>query len=172
MTIDSEENELRGGKPFWNRRRVLLVLVLILAVSIPVYAQIISNVTKHNVTVRDVTITSLPINDSVNATGFTETGAVTVSSPQTFTGHLTLSIQNVTSGAASINPASFVVTINGGSPINGISGGLTAIYVGPNASISNGTVFSYTVKFLSKVDIPVNGLQSGTIYQLSQVVSQ
>jgi len=172
MTTDSEEYELKGGKPFWKKKRFLLVLALILAATIPAFAQIISNVVEHNVTVNDVTITAQPATDSVNATGFTETGSVTVSSPQTFNGRLILSIQNVTSGATSVNPASFVVTINGGSSITGFAGGKTAAYVGTFTSISNGTILNYTVKFLSKVDDPVNGLQSGTMYKISQVVSQ
>src|SRR5713101_6915334 len=172
MTTDSEEYELKGGKPFWKKKRFLLVLALILAATIPVFAQIISNVVEHNVTVNDVTITAMPATDSVNATGFTETGSVTVSSPQTFTGRLILSIQNVTSGATSVNPASFVVTINGGSSTTGFAGGKTAAYVGTFTSISNGTILNYTVKFLSKVDDPVNGLQSSTTYKISQVVSQ
>ncbi len=173
MTTNPEENDPKSGKPFWKKRRFLLVLALILAVAtIPVFAQIISNVVEHNVTVNDVTITAQPATDSVNATGFTETGSVTVSSPQTFNGRLILSIQNVTSGATTINPASFVVTINGGSSITGFAGGKTAAYVGTFTSISNGTILNYTVKFLSKVDDPVNGLQSGTMYKISQVVSQ
>ncbi|SRR5712692_1531040 len=174
MTTDSEEYELKGGKPFWKKKRFLLVLALILAATIPAFAQIISNVVEHNVTVQDVTITSLPATDSVNATGFTETGTVTVSSPQTFTGRLTLTIQNVTTGTTSINAASFIVTINGGPSINGIAPptGKTAVYIGATTSISNGTVLNYTVKFLSKADDSINGIQSGTRYQISQVVSQ
>ncbi len=175
MTTNPEENDPKSGKPFWKKRRFFLVLALILAAAtIPVFAQIISNVVEHNVTVQDVTITSLPATDSVNATGFTETGTVTVSSPQTFTGRLTLTIQNVTTGTTSINAASFIVTINGGPSINGIAPptGKTAVYIGATTSISNGTVLNYTVKFLSKADDSINGIQSGTRYRISQVVSQ
>src|SRR6266571_490223 len=78
------------------RRRLLLAAVLALIVAIPSYAMIISNQTQHVVTIQDVTITSSPAIDSIQPSGSTETGTVTVSTPQTFNGVLTLSITNTT----------------------------------------------------------------------------
>lgn len=153
------------------RRRLLIALVITLVAAIPTYATIISNVTRHNVTVVDVTITSSPAVDTINATGFTEVGTVTVSTPQTFTGRLTLTITNMTQGAATLNPASLIVTISTSPPIS-IPGGKSIVYVGGISSISNGTIIGYTVKFLSMAEDSVNGIQSGTTYQIQQGVSQ
>jgi hypothetical protein len=153
------------------RRRLLLVVALALVVAIPSYAMIISNQTQHVVTVQDVTITSSPAVDSTQPSGSAETGTVTVSTPQTFTGKLTLSITNTTTGAASINPASFTVTIDSAT-INGVSLGTTTIpYVSATTTITPGYMFHYTITFLSKGQDANNGIWSGSKYQISQVVS-
>jgi len=151
------------------KRRFLIALIVTLAVVIPVYASIISNVTHHNVTVVDITISSSPSVDTVNATGFTEVGAVTVNTPQTFNGRLTVTITNQT--GPSLNAASFVVTIGTNPPVV-IPGGKSIIYIGPVTSISNGTTIGYTVKFVSKAEDSFNGIQSGTTYEIQQAVGQ
>jgi len=161
---------LAAANATW-KRRFLVALIVTLSVVIPTYASIISNVTRHNVTVVDVAISSTPAVDTVNATGFTEVGAVTVSTPQTFSGRLTLTITNVTQGATGLNPASLVVTISTSPPVT-IPGGKTIIYIGGVTSISNGTVIGYTVKFVSMAEDSVNGIQSGTTYQIQQAVGQ
>jgi len=161
---------LAAANATW-KRRFLVALIVTLSVVIPTYASIISNVTRHNVTVVDVTISSTPAVDTVNATGFTEVSTVTVSTPQTFSGRLTLTITNVTQGATGLNPASLVVTISTSPPVT-IPGGKSVIYIGEVTSISNGTVIGYTVKFVSMAEDSVNGIQSGTTYQIQQAVSQ
>jgi hypothetical protein len=155
------------------RRRLLLAAVLALIVAIPSYAMIISNQTQHVVTIQDVTITSSPAVDSIQPSGSTEAGTVTVTTPQTFTGVLTLSITNTTLNAASMNPASFAVVIDS-LPITGLSApGVTTIpYVSGSTTIIPGYVFHYTVTFLSKAEDPINGIASGTTYQISQIVSE
>ncbi len=153
------------------RRRILLAVVVSMVVAVPTYAAIISNQTQHNVTIQDVTITTSPSISSIQPSGSTETGTVTVSTPQTFSGRLTLSITNSTLGATTINPASFTVTINS-FPVIGIPGGKSIGYIGGTMTILDGTQINYTVSFLSKVEDPVNGIQSGTVYTISQVVSQ
>src|SRR5215510_12877354 len=135
------------------RRRLLLAVILALVVAVPSYAAIISNTAQHNITIQDVTITTSPGpgSNSIYPSGSTQTETVTVSTPQTFTGKLTLSITNTTASATGINPASFTVTINS-TPVTGFAAGPTVLYVGPSMSISDGTVISYTVNFLSKAD--------------------
>lgn len=157
------------------KRRLLLALALSLIVAIPTYAAIISNQTQHNVTIQDVTITSTPAGSSIQPSGSTETGTVTVSTPQTFTGKLTLSITNTTAttGPIIMNPVSFIVTINGGTVTGlAIPGIATIPYVSQPTSISGGYVFTYTIRFLSKTEDAINGIQSGTTYQISQLVSE
>ncbi len=163
--------DLLGAANATWRRRFLVALIVTVAVVIPSYASIISNVTRHNVTVVDVAISSSPSVDTVNATGFTEVGAVTVSAPQTFSGRLTLTITNVTLGATSLNPASFIVTISTNPPV-AIPGGKSVVYIGGVASISNGNVIGYTVKFVSTAEDSVNGIRSGTTYEIQQEVGQ
>ncbi len=157
------------------RRRLLLAVVLASVVAIPTYAMIISNSSLHTVTIQDVTITTSPASGSSSfyPSGSTQTETVTVSTPQTFTGKLTISITNTTGTLSTINPASFSVTINSAT-VTGVPGGSTIAYFGPSMTISNGTTISYTVSFLSKAEAggTVNGIQSGTTYAISQLVSQ
>ncbi len=155
------------------KRRLLLAVVLSMIVAIPSYGSIISNQIQHVVTIQDVTITSSPSVDSIQPSGSTEAGTVTVSTPQQFTGRLTLSITNTTAVDSTINPLSFTVTINS-VVINGLAGGKTILFVGAPMTSSNGIVINYTVKFLSKADVggAINGIQSGTLYAISQLVSQ
>ena len=154
------------------RRRLLLALALSLIVAIPTYAAIISNQTDHIVTVQDVTITSTPSNDSPQPSGSTEVGTVTVSTPQPFTGFLTLSITNTTLGASGINPLSFVVTIQSTTITNLPTGTTTAVYLGGAMLIQNLTVINYTVKFISHTENAINGISTDTTYKIAQVVSQ
>src|SRR5262249_3458020 len=123
------------------RRRLILAVILALVVAVPSYAAIISNTAQHNITIQDITITTSPGagSNSIYPSGSTQTETVTVSTPQTFTGKLTISITNTTATASTINPASFTVTINSAA-VSGFAAGPTVLYVGPSMSISDGTV--------------------------------
>ncbi len=160
------------------RRRLLLAIALALVVAIPSYAMIISNQAQHVVTIQDVTITTSPSADYTLPSGSTESGTVTVSTPQPFDGVLTLSITNTTLNAVTINPASFTVIIDSveipSFPSTSVPNVTTIAYTSDTTHIINGYAFQYTVTFLSRADIggADNGIWSGTTYQISQLVSE
>ncbi len=155
-----------------SKKRVYL-LVLILAVSMIGLAEalVLSNLIVYRVTVDQVTVSSVPNGDVTVPAGFTETRVYTVHTSQPFQGKFVLTIVNATQNAASINPDSFQLTING-QQVNSLTNtGPSVFFVGPTVAINDGTEFTVVVHFIGDENFP-NRIMPGTVYEFQALVSQ
>ncbi len=151
-------------------RRILLVILLAVVILTPVLAVIISNVKKYNVTTQDVIIAVSPGEDSALPSGSWDRRSVTVSTPSPFTGYLLLTVRNTTTSAVTMNPSSFEVLIDGASS-SPFAGGTSILFTSIPKTVADGTTFAYEVHYISRAEDAVNGIVSGTSYEVEVNVS-